>query len=230
MNSKSGWLPAEPPLLTSLSAWYGLWRHWVNQGKRRLPKHWPLHARVVLNQEELRVWHWLIATFDDHHVMIKMPVTRFTRPNASENGLYWYELLKNISCTFSVCADDGHIIGCIDVRKSVELSHKVTDAKQGLLKQCGICYLTVSAAGLPEPANVRHAFLGEAAAKTRHLKREEAIVEAARESLRKTLQQQRRKRAAGVFQGGRERSADNMPSHWHDSFLIQANSRPAELR
>lgn len=228
MNMDSEWLLAAPPLMTMLCVWYWLRLRWVAWEKRRIPKHWPLHARVLVNSEELRIWRWLTNTFDDHYVMIKMPVTRFTRPNASENGLYWYDLLKNTNCTFSVCADDGHVVGCIDVPKSFGLSQKARTLKENLLAQCGISYIVLNPDRLPSPTAIRNEFLGEAAVKTRHMKREEAAVAAARVNLQKTLVQQRGMRKSRASH--EDSRGASLPSHWHDSFLIQSNSRLGELQ
>ena len=229
MTENSQWALIWLSLLAMFSLWFGLWLHWAELGKRRIPAHWPLHARVLVNAEELRVWHWLAETFDDHHVMIKMPVTRFTRPNASENGPHLYELLKNTNCTFSVCANNGHVVGCVDVPKPFGLSRKSRILKENLLAQCGISYIVVNPGRLPSPAEIRNEFLGEVASRARYLKREEAAVEAARINLKKTLVQQRRMR--GLKPANDEHgSSSGIPSQWHDAFLIQANSRPAELR
>ncbi|OOG35962.1 hypothetical protein B0B52_21930 [Polaromonas sp. A23] len=227
MLSNSEWSPAEQSQigrLSGLSEWYRLWSRWMKLGKRRIPKHWPLHARVLMNSEELRVWHWMINTFEDHHVLVKMPVTRFTRPNASEDSLHWYEMLQHTTCTFSVCASDGHVIGCVDIPKSFGLPLKVRSFKTSLLAQCGISYAVLNPSMLPSPEVLRNEFLGEAATKARHLKREAAVLEVARISLKKTLAQQRHIRTLS------NEEHSSMPNHWHDSFLIQANSRPAELR
>ncbi|EJL83218.1 hypothetical protein PMI15_02692 [Polaromonas sp. CF318] len=225
MYRNSEWSPAEQPHMEHIAEWYSLWSRWVNRGKRRIPQHWPLHARVLMNSEELRVWHWMINTFDDHHVLVKMPVTRFTRPNANENSLYWYEMLQNTTCTFSVCASDGHVVGCVDVPKSFGLSRKARNLKSNLLAQCGICYVVLNPSMLPDQDALRNEFLGEEATKNRHLKREEAMLETARLSLKNTLAQQRQIRT--ILD---QEHTSSMPNHWHDSFLIQSNTRPAELR
>lgn len=223
------WMLIGLVLLAMLGLWLGLWLYWAELRKRRIPKHWPLHARVLVNAEELRVWRWLADTFDDHHVMIKMPVTRFTRPNASENGRHLYELLKDTNCTFAVCASDGHVVGCVDVPKPFGLMRKNRILKENLLAQCGISYTVINPDQLPNPAEIRNEFLGEVAARARYLKREEASMEAARINLKKTLVQQRRMR--GLKPANDEHaSSSSMPSQWPDSFLIQTNSRPAELR
>ncbi|MDW5444545.1 DUF2726 domain-containing protein [Polaromonas sp. SM01] len=231
MNINAEWWLAGLSLLVLVFAWSGLWFRSSAKKTRTIPTHWPLHARGLVNKEELRIWRWLTETFDDHHVMIKMPVTRFTRPNASENGRHLYDLLKNTNCTFSICASDGHVLGCVDVPKSFGLSQKTRNLKENLLEQCGISYIVLNPGRLPTPADIRDEILGEVAARARHLKREEAAIEAARVNLKRTLVQQRRMREfRSVYEKGDSVMSSDMPSQWQDAFLIQANSLPAELR
>ena len=58
--------------------------------KRRLPAQWPLNPRPLANSGERHVWHWLRQTFPEHHVMVKLPVTRFTMPRAPGEGQEWF--------------------------------------------------------------------------------------------------------------------------------------------
>lgn len=228
MNQNTALLLALVPVLGTISVGYWLRLRWVEKEKRRIPRHWPLHARPLVNSEEMQLWRWLIETFDDHHVMLKVPVTRFTRPNPSENGLYWYGLLKNTTCTFAICSHDGQVVGCVDVPKPTGLSSKSRNLKHNLLAQCGISYAVLTPSRLPHPDDIRNDFLGEAAAKSRDLRREEAALAAARTNLRKTLVHQRDMRHRKDLTG--DSTLDTMPTGWNDSFLIQANSRPSELR
>jgi hypothetical protein len=100
--------------------------------------------------------------------------------------------------------------------------------KHNLLAQCGIAYVVINASKLPNPDELRNDFLGEAAARSRDLQREQAAVAAARANLQKTLVQQRDKRHAP--HDYRDSTSSSMPTDWHDSFLIQSNSMPSELR
>lgn len=226
------WLLTGLSLIAMLFVCFGLWLLRGVPGKPPVPAHWPLHARVLVNEDELRAWHWLAETFDDHHVMIKIPVTRFTRPNARENDRSLYELLKNINCTFSVCAEDGHVIGCVDVPKPFGLSRRDRILKENLLAECGISYIVLDLDRLPSAVEIRNEFLGEMASSVRTLKREQAVVKTARINLKKTLAQQRRMRKLPIVNKGKGRDHPNssVPSRWHDSFLFQTNSLPAELR
>ncbi len=211
-------------------AWCWLQLRGTSGEKRRIPRHWPLHARGLMNREELQVWRWLTETFNDHHVMIKLPVTRFTRPNTSENGLYWYDLIRDTTCTFSVCSGVGHVVGCVDVPKTPGLSQKARNLKYNLLGECGISYMVLNPTSMPSPAEIRNEFLGETAARSRNLKREEVAVATARVNLQKTLVQQRDMRKHRFSPDEVDSSGSTMPTDWHDSFLIQSNSRPSELR
>ncbi len=214
-------------LLLALGAW--LYRLWMSRRKRRIPRHWPIHARELLSEEELRVWRWLNTTFEGYHIMIKTPVTRFTKPNPTESGLFWYELLKGIYCTFTVCNEIGQVLGCVDVPRTFGASRKVRLLKENLLAQCGIGYTVVSPTLLPEPDAILQEFLGDEAARIRSAKREEAVVRMAKANLQQTLVVQRgRRKIKEPSMFGPETSS--MPSHWNDSFLIQDNTRPAELR
>ena len=64
--------------------------------RRVIPKRWPLNPRVLANTRERKVWRWLSQTFLDHHIMIKIPVIRFTLPRTKEQGLHWYRLLSGV--------------------------------------------------------------------------------------------------------------------------------------
>jgi len=83
--------------------------------KRRIPAQWHLQARPLLLGSEQEVWHWLQRAFFDHHVLVKVPVIRFVSPRNEAEGQRSFELLKSVYCTFTVCAADGTVIGCLDV-------------------------------------------------------------------------------------------------------------------
>jgi hypothetical protein len=79
------------------------------------PARWPLNPRVIVNSEERRVWRWLCRAFVDHHIMVKIPVTRFTMPRSPDNSVHWFNLLNGAYCTFTVCTPEGRAVGCVDV-------------------------------------------------------------------------------------------------------------------
>ncbi len=223
------------------------WLRHKARERRRIPRHWPLSPRVLVNSEERRVWRWLSRVFFDQHVMIKIPVTRFTLPRSKEQGLNWYELLSGLYCTFSVCGSDGHVIGCVDVPGRFGLSSRNQALKQTLLNQCGIAYMVVEADYLPSMPDIRTEFLGELAAMTRDRERDEVAVAAARSDLREKLMRQRRTRnselgsLSGTSSGGYDSSSlggeDSAGSqfsstqlHQANSFLVPLDSRKGELR
>lgn len=129
--------------------------------KRRIPAQWHLQARPLLLDAEQEVWHWLQRAFFDHHVLVKVPVIRFVSPRNETEGQRSYELLKNVYCSFTVCAADGTVIGCLDVPGPHGLRASSRDLKRKLFAECGIAYAVVRASNLPTLEDVRAAFLGE---------------------------------------------------------------------
>lgn len=151
----------------SLLAGVGLtlwWSRRLARQRKRLPKHWPLDPRAVTSSHERMVWHWLGRVFFDHHIMVKMPVTRFTLPADKQNGARWYELLSGVYCTFTVCGSDGQVVGCVDVVGPRGISRSNRQLKLSLLSQCGIAYLVVKRDNLPTAKDIRFEFLGESGA------------------------------------------------------------------
>ncbi|WP_332775999.1 DUF2726 domain-containing protein [Polaromonas sp.] len=139
-------------------------RNWVARAaknKRRIPAQWQLQARPLLTDVEHEVWHWLKRAFFDHHALVKIPVIRFMSPRTVAEGKRSHELLNGVYCTFTVCAADGTVIGCLDVPGPQGLKASNRDLKQKLFAECGIAYAVVRASNLPTLEAVRSAFLGE---------------------------------------------------------------------
>lgn len=137
------------------------WLKRAARQKRRIPTHWHLQPRPLLLDAEQEVWHWLQRAFFDHHVVVKVPVIRFVSPRNETEGQRSYELLKNVYCSFTVCAADGTVIGCLDVPGPQGLRASSRDLKRKLFAECGIAYAVVRASNLPTLEDVRAAFLGE---------------------------------------------------------------------
>ena len=148
----------------------------------------------MANSEERRVWRWLIRVFFDHHVMIKVPVTRFTLPRAKENSAHWYQLLSGVYCTFTVCGADGQVVGCVDVPGVNGISRGNMQLKLTLLSQCGIAYCVVKPDSLPTLEEIRADFLGSNAAVPNRREMEDAAMATARQRLRAAVDRQRHKR------------------------------------
>ena len=145
----------------------------------------------MANSEERKVWRWLARGFFDHHVMIKVPVTRFTLPRAKEDSAHWYELLSGVYCTFTVCGADGQVVGCVDVPGVKRLSRGNMQLKLSLLSQCGIAYCVVDPNSLPALEEIREEFLGSHAAVPNRKYMEDAAITAARQKLRAAVDRQR---------------------------------------
>jgi len=106
----------------------------------RIPKQWPLNPRPLVNSAERRVWDWLREIFPYHQVLPKLPLTRFTLPRQPDQGREWFDMLGSAYCSFTICAPDGHVIGCVDVLGPRGLSRSNKQLKHTLLGQCGIGY------------------------------------------------------------------------------------------
>ena len=140
------------------------YRHWearTAKRKRRIPEQWQIQARPLFTDVERAVWHWLKSVFDDQCVLVKIPVIRFLSPLSKVQGQHLHELLKGVYCSFTVCASDGTVIGCIDVPGPSGLRASQRDMKKKLFAECGIAYAVVSAAALPAKEVVRGVFLSE---------------------------------------------------------------------
>ena len=130
---------------------------------RRIPAQWQLQARPLFTTAERTTWHWLKRVFFDHHVLVKIPVIRFLLPRSATKGQHSHELLKGIYCSFTVCASNGAVIGCVDVPGKAGLKASNRDLKKRLFDECGIAYTVLSTSQLPTLEALRAAFLGDVA-------------------------------------------------------------------
>ena len=235
------WLLAAlvPALLLAGAGAHRAWANHKSRKQRRIPKHWPLSTRALVNSEEARVWHWLARAFYDHHVMIKLPVTRFTLPRDREQGMHWYRLLGSVYCTFTICKTDGRVVGCLDVPGKNALPRSTRMLKHSLLTQCGLPYWVVRSSNLPTVAEIRAEFLGESPTtqSMREREAEERAIIAAQASLRSAISRQRNIRHSDFSPlsnwpsstTGDSRVSD-LHSQWQDnSFLVPLDSRKGEL-
>lgn len=145
----------------------GIFLHWGwvrrHAGQRqRAPSQWLLNPRGLVTTEEQKVWTWLREVFPEHVVMVKVPVMRFTLPNAQAKGHNWHDLLNNVYCTFTVSAPDGTVVGCVDVPGKRGPTKSQRQMKEDLLAACYIEYTTVRGSALPSAQAMRAAFLGNA--------------------------------------------------------------------
>ena len=235
------WLLAAlvPALLVLGALGHRAWADHRAREQRIIPKHWPLSTRQLVNSEEMRVWHWLARAFYDHHIMIKLPVTRFTLPRDSEQSMHWYRLLGGVYCTFTICKTDGRVVGCLDVPGRNALPRSTRMLKHSLLTQCGLPYWVVRSSSLPTVAEIRAEFLGETptAQTLREHEAEERAMIAAQANLRSAINRQRSTRhsdfsplsswPAGASGDGR---VSDLHSQWQEnSFLVPLDSRKGDL-
>jgi hypothetical protein len=138
-----------------------LWRARVHKLRRRIPARWQLTPRPLLTDDEHEVWHWLRRAFFEHHVLVKVPAIRFMSPRSPAEGQQAHEALSGVYCSFTICAADGTVIGCIDIPGRRGLRASERNLKQKLFSECGLAYAVVRAGNLPTLEAVRAAFLGE---------------------------------------------------------------------
>ena len=142
------------------------YRAWLTRkalNKRRIPGQWRLRARPVFTGVERTVWHWLEQVFFDHHVLVKLPVLRFLSPRSATQGQESHELLKGVYCSFTICASDGSVVGCVDVPGSMGLKASHRDVKKSLFEECDMAYAVLNPNQLPTLEALRAAFLGDTA-------------------------------------------------------------------
>ena len=219
------------------------WAKREASAKRRIPRQWPLTVRSLVNSKERRVWRWLVRAFLDHHVMVKMPVTRFTMPTQKDQGQHWFQLLSGVYCTFTICTAEGVVIGCVDVPGPLGLSLSNQTLKHTLLTQSRIGYWVVDPDHMPSVSEIRSGFIADkdATASERERERYESQFNASRANLQATVTRRRAKpgssnRSDSTFGqesnfGPDSRPFDSQLSSWqHDSFTAPLDSRVAGLR
>ena len=225
----------------------------------RLPSKWPLTSRVLMTNEEHEVFKWLASAFNDHLIMVKLPVLRFTVPvSKDENGggARWQELLGGVYCTFTVCTSDGNVVGCVDVPGKRGLNRSNRQLKESLLSDCRIAYTVVRSATLPQVSAMRAAFLGEMQLENQVADAEatrggdssfhadldtftkEARLAAKAAALKKLNSSDLAKTAAVPQSAGfnpdgtgafGSGKSGRFPNKWDDSFIQSDESRPAKL-
>lgn len=190
-------------------------------GKRKLPQQWPVVPRPLANSVERHVWLWLREVFADHHVMVKLPLTRFTMPRDKVEAAEWFDLLSGAYCAFTVCNNAGHVVGCVDIMGPRQLSRGNRQLKQTLLAQCGIAYWVLSPESLPEPHALRAEFLGASDSLPPQRPSEHARLEEARTQLHEALDRNRNYRHQRMMSGADHDTADAQVTPWPqaDSFL-----------
>jgi Protein of unknown function (DUF2726) len=136
------------------------WFSWQMRRRWLSPQQWLLAPRALLSAEEHEVWLWLKRAFPDHNIMVKTAVSRFTRPRDKKHSRLAYQTLNDVYCTFSVSAQDGSVIACLDVAGKQGLLRSHRDMKESILANCGIAYSVVRSGKLPATEEIRGAFLG----------------------------------------------------------------------
>lgn len=182
-----------------------------------------VQPRRIANGTERTLWRWLQSVFPDHHIMLKLPITRFTLALSSEQAQDSFPSLSGLYCTFTICTDSGRVIGCLDVSGERSLSRSNQQLKQNLLAQCDMAYWVLLPDALPDPSALRATFFGfedthEVSAFTEAVTNY-ADLESAKEHLSELLDRQRSTRQKQAANGV---DLEGSPSSWGqaDSFLM----------
>lgn len=224
------------------AAGWATWSRHQENLRRRPPNHWPVTLRVIINSDERRVWRSLELAFVEYSVMVKMPMTRFLKPNSQKQGVYWYQLLSSLYCSFTVVRADGQIMGCVDLPLRPGERNKSVRMKAAILAQCGIPYLVLKEGIQPSLAQIRSKFLGEASSMPQSAQ-QAAAIHAASLNLRSSISRSRQTRHApsGQSNGSQDRAAapdsefNSISSSGfsafgqEDSFIAPLDSRKAPL-
>lgn len=182
----------------------------------QMPSQWPMRPRALLTPDELRVWHWLQDdAFPYHHVLPKLPLTRFTAPVDVVQGRRLFPMLSSAYCSFVVCSHEGQVLGGVDlVTADTGPSADNQRIKRTLLAQCGMSYHLLNADKLPEPEAFSAEVLGGPHSGQGRL-------DTARQQLHEMLDRNRQQRRHQAEGGGDE------PPSWAqaDSFLADLEDR-----
>ena len=217
-------------LLCLVAVAFYAWRQHNKPPQRpQIPKEWPLLPRMLVSTKERKVWTWLEKVMYDQHIMIKLPVTRFTMPAKQNEAEHWYGLLNRVYCTFTICNTDGRIVGCVDVPGKLGLSMSNQTLKYGLLAQCGIPYWVVEPDNLPHSSQIRTAFLGELAAGRDRM---DSQLKNVADHLQAAVSRQRTNKGVPVADNSAAaRHEGPLTQGWEqNSFMAPLDSRAAELR
>ena len=222
------------------AGWASWSRHQENL-RRRAPTHWPITLRVIINSEERRVWRWLELAFVEYSVMVKMPMTRFFSPNSHKQGVYWYQLLSSLYCSFTVVRADGQVMGCVDLPSQAGEKSKSRRMKASILAQCGIPYVVLKEGAQPSLAQIRAKFLGGASSMPQSAQ-QAAAMHAASSNLRNSISRNRQTRHVPQSQSSHQDRASAPDSEFNsipssgfsafgqeDSFIAPLDSRKAPL-
>jgi hypothetical protein len=214
MDNYLVWLVSGVALTVGMAAGatvYAWWMQRVKMEKRRVPRQSAIVRRVLVNSREKTVWHWLVESFRDHHVMVKIPVT--------------------------VVTSEGKVIGCVDVPGPNGISPSNLLIKRKLFVRCGVPYRVVQAEKLPSGGDIFAAFVREEDEMQIQIDAMEAAVtsgdlDRARAELRATvLRQRNRKSESTLTRSGDAGFMDSvLAADWApDSFNAPLDSRQADL-
>jgi hypothetical protein len=149
------WIIASLSLLL-LAAAGALWLRFAPKRESApLPEKWPLTARRVFGQQELRVFSQLREALPEHVLLSKLPLVRFCQPDDPAAVRYWYELLGNQHVSFAICSESGRVLAAIDLEGLRPSSRRSLQIKESVLAACKVKYLRCTPEQLPSLPELR---------------------------------------------------------------------------
>jgi hypothetical protein len=215
---------------------YAWWQHRAALARRRVPRQSRIVKRALVNTRERRVWRWLVETFAQHHVMVKMPVTRFTTPQAEADREQWFALLNDVYCSFTVVTPDGTVVGCVDVPGPKGIPQSNLLVKRKLFARCEVPYWVVEDGVLPASKDIFASFVPVVAVAQSQIDALEAAVSSgdlhkARAELQAAVSRQRQSKTDKATAGDETGFADSVltPDWAPDSFQMPLDSRQGDF-
>jgi hypothetical protein len=149
------WVIASLSLLL-LAAAGMLWLRFApKRESAELPEKWPLTARRVFGQQELRVFRQLREALPEHVLLSKLPLVRFCHPDDPAAVRYWFELLGNQYVSFAICSESGRVLAAIDLEGLRPSSRRSLQIKKSVLAACKVKYLCCTPEQLPSLPELR---------------------------------------------------------------------------
>ncbi|MEY3252923.1 MAG: hypothetical protein RL227_1896 [Pseudomonadota bacterium] len=132
---------------------------WLRSAPKReapaLPEKWPLTARRVFGQHELRVYQQLREALPEQVLLSKLPLVRFCQPDDPAAVRYWYGLLANQHVSFAICSESGRVLAAIDLEGLRPSSRRSLQIKESVLAACKVKYLRFTPEQLPSVPELR---------------------------------------------------------------------------
>jgi Protein of unknown function (DUF2726) len=124
-------------------------------------KPWPFYPKRPLSQPEQVLYHRLVEALPEHIVLAQVQLSRVFGVKKGFNARGWLNRINRMSFDFVVCLKDATVVAAIELD---DRSHESADRIQADIKKsraasaAGIRLVRWNVKGLPDGADIRHAF------------------------------------------------------------------------